>query len=176
METPILDLWSPDPGDDYALTQDLAAMADDIEQAILQNPQIVSVANGTEQTALVNQRILEGRPPTEQAPLFVLRRDYGSRLRLQYTTDGVSWTPVFGFPSRSSGSTTVPAGGITVTYPAGVFSGLPAVVAQPFNTGLVLVPHITSFSTSGFLLRLFTLDGADVGGPAMWIISARGEI
>lgn len=40
METPILKLWSPDNGDDYALVQDLAAVTSDIEDAILNPPYI----------------------------------------------------------------------------------------------------------------------------------------
>lgn len=38
MLTSILNIWSPDLGDQYALTQDLAAMAEDIETAIINPP------------------------------------------------------------------------------------------------------------------------------------------
>lgn len=34
METDVWDLWSPDNSDQYALTQDLARMADDVDEAL----------------------------------------------------------------------------------------------------------------------------------------------
>lgn len=46
MLTTILNIWSPDLGDQYALTQDLAAITEDIENAILNPPYVRITSTG----------------------------------------------------------------------------------------------------------------------------------
>lgn len=177
METPILDIWSPDPGDDYALTQDLAAMADDIEDAILNDTQITYVANVAARTALVNQRTLEGRPPSTTRPLFVFRGDALDRDRLEYTRDGVTWEAVRGKATRMGNTVWVgTTAGVTVTFPTGFFGSVPAVTATPYNNPLVSVAHISDITNTGFLLRLYTLAGNPTTGGCSWAATQPGAI
>lgn len=69
METPILKLWSPDNGDDYALIQDLAAVTSDIEDSIL-NPPYIRLTRTTDVT------------PSSTGHAFQIGPDSGSNLAM----------------------------------------------------------------------------------------------
>lgn len=102
METSNLNLWSPDPGDDYALTQDLAAMADDIDEAITETREAsmrVSVADQAARDAL-----------TKKEGLRVYRED--TNRDEQWT--GTRWMIQPGIENRrfEMARFAVPAGGV----------------------------------------------------------------
>lgn len=58
--------------------------------------------------------------------------------------------------------------GAVVTFPLGRFTTVPAVIATPYNAGLVIVSHISELTRTSFRLRLYTLAGAATTGNCSW--------
>lgn len=84
-------IWTPDSSDNYALTTDLAATADSVQDAITalrgNNAPTVRVANVAER----NAALADHGTPTTSNPLIVFRADAGAGRELEYTTNGTVW-------------------------------------------------------------------------------------
>ena len=84
-------IWTPDSSDNYALTTDLAATADSIQDAITalrgNNAPTVRVANVAERTTA----LADHGTPTSSNPLIVFRADAGAGREIEYTTNGTTW-------------------------------------------------------------------------------------
>lgn len=58
--------------------------------------------------------------------------------------------------------------GVTVTFPSGLFTVPPVVIATPVNAGSVVVPHITNLTKDSFFLRIYLLNGTAATGNCSW--------
>lgn len=151
-------IWSPDSGDDYALTVDLAAMADTAQDAITAN-RVARIGTDAERLALSGGALFEG----------LTFRTTDTRYDWVYT--GGVWVrrmAPFGF---AAGVNTTPATGYRqVSFPSGLFTSPPRVTASGGSQSLVGVPRIVNITTSGFELGIWSLGGTQIAGTGVnWI-------
>jgi hypothetical protein len=168
-------IWTPDSGDDYALTVDLAAMADTIQDALINRAidttTIDYVATVAARTALVSQWTTDGHPVSSSNPMYVHRADADTGRKLEGSVDGITFYPipqagVGGTPYlMAAGSVTVtltasPTGSATITLPASRFGFAPIITATPSNSAFACA--ITAVSTSSATVALRHIDGSSV--------------
>lgn len=151
-------IWSPDSGDDYALTVDLAAMADTTQDAITAN-RVGRIGTDAERLALSGASLFEG----------LTFRTTDTRYDWVYT--GGVWQrrmAPFGF---ATGVNTTPGTGYrSVSFPAGLFTSPPRVVASGGTQANVGVARIRNVTTSGFEVGIWSLGGAQIAGTGVeWI-------
>lgn len=113
-------IWSPDSGDDYALTVDLAAMADTVQDA-LNTVKTYRPLTNTERLALTGGDLFEG--------LIVYTTDTNALWKY----DGSAWG-LFGFgPFKSTQTQATGSGTVTATS-MGALTGIS--VSQGITTGV----------------------------------------
>jgi len=112
-------IWTPDAGDDYALTTDLAAMADTIQEALSDSKNYVPETNAL-RLARTGSDLFEG--------LVVWTTD--TKILWRYTS-GAWVRSLPGQPfAQAAGISPGGSGFITVSFPAGRFTQPPIVTAQ----------------------------------------------
>lgn len=153
-------IWSPDAGDDYALTTDLAAMADTVQDAITDN-RVGRIGTNAERLALAGGDLFEG----------LTFRTTDTKLDWVYTSG--DWTRRMAPFAMAAGIATIGTSETTVTFPAGVFTQPPVVQLTALNptSGQVATPHLGAGgipTSTNFKCRLFNNSGTSIGGTAMW--------
>ena len=193
METSILGLWSPDNGDDYALVQDLAAMADDIEASILNPPYIRMTSMADASMSSTDHPFQIG--PTSGVNLVmdsneIMARNGGAENSLGLNIDGgnvrignseslvvlpgrisaphYAWAQSAGNYSfgtvASAGSSTV-----TISFPVGRFTAPPVVTVSP-QTVSPQLRHVSpaNVTTTSFDLTFYNAGSSAVGLDVCW--------
>lgn len=150
-------IWTPDAGDDYALTVDLAAMADTVQDA-LNTVKTYRVGTNAERIALTGADLFEGLS------------FYATDTNALWRYNGTAWEPRTYAEAR--GRAACPASGVlNVTFPAGRFSVVPNVQATPVNNGTVGFAHITGLTATGMEVRFFSFGGVQIAGNVDWYAS-----
>jgi hypothetical protein len=190
MLTSILQIWSPDGGDQYALTQDLAAIVQDVEDNII-NPPYVRLKNTNDVTYTSTQHAFQIGPTSGENLAMdtneIMVRDGGAPATFGlninggdiWLGDGTSNIRLWGrvnsnhYPwAVSAGSYTfnpVAAGAVvtqTVPFPAGRFTQTPAITlglssTQPQLRGV----GWSNASATGFDLTYSNVGGSSVATP-----------
>lgn len=152
-------IWTPDAGDDYALTTDLAATADTVQDAISR----VRSENGyrtdltdAQRIALTGSDLFEG--------LTVWTKD--TRVRWIYTQS--AWTRVLpgqAYRMAAGSGTTDGTGAGSVQLPAGRFNVTPIISITGTSARF---SAITSKSATSFGVILTNSSGAGVVGNFDW--------
>lgn len=153
-------IWTPDAGDDYALTTDLAAMADTVQDAITAN-RVGRIGTNAQRLALTGADLFEG----------LTFRTTDTRRDWVYTNG--AWVQRMAPYALAGGTATVNVAETTITFPAGVFTQAPSVLqVTPIvpTSGAVATVHIGSNPTStSFKVRLFNNSGISIGGTVSWL-------
>jgi hypothetical protein len=187
MLTDILDIWTPDNGDQYALVQDLAAFADDVENAIL-NPPYIRLTSTFDASPVSTQHAFQIGSSTGQrlimdnfeiasfnggvGGLLALNNDGGtvrignssSEIQISGHLSGsnMAWTMAAGtftFPDIAAGATTTR----TITFPSGKFSVAPRVQVTNRST----LPLYRSSGTSNISATSFDVSYSNSGGTTV---------
>lgn len=191
MLTTVLQIWTPDNGDEYKPVQDLAAMAQDIEDSII-NPPYIRITNTQDASPSSTQHGFQ-IGPTEGVNLIadgneIMARDGGalSVLNLNLGGDvvlggqtGTATLPgrlisnhypwavaagrrVFGNVAAGDSST------VTINLPSGRFSLAPVITVSPVST----VPQVRQVSYSNSSSTSFDITYFNGGGTAAGITVA----
>lgn len=156
------DIWTPDAGDDYALTTDLAAMADTIQDAITAN-RVGRIGTNAQRLALTGADLFEG----------LTFRTTDTRRDWVYTAG--AWVQRMTPFAMAGGVATVNVSETTISFPAGVFTQAPSVLqvtALSPTGGQVATVHIGAGgvpTTTNFKCRLFNNSGTSIGGTVSWL-------
>jgi hypothetical protein len=190
----ILNIWSPDNGDDYALVADLARIVDDVEGAILSPPYVRITGTADATMASTDHPLQIG--PTAGVNLIIdnneiIARNGGANNGLGLNLDGgnvglgnsesiisipghingaaMAWAMAGG--SLSMGSIAAGTEGTqNVTFPSGKFSTAP-ILALAVNSS---IPHlratsVTSVSSTGFTVVQRNDTGSTSSAAVSWI-------
>lgn len=153
-------IWTPDAGDDYALTTDLAATADTIQAAITAN-RVGRIGTNAQRLALSGANLYEG----------LTFRTTDTRRDWVYTNG--AWVQRMAPFAMAGGMATLNVAATTVNFPAGVFTQVPTVLQiTPIvpNSSQVATVHLGANPTiSGFSARLFNNSGVSIGGTVSWL-------
>lgn len=154
-------IWSPDAGDDYALTTDLAAMADTVQDAINAN-RVGRIGTNAERLALTGGDLFEG----------LTFRTTDTRRDWVYTSG--AWTQRMAPYALATGTATIGTTETTVNFPASLFTQVPnlqlTVASTPgAQVGVIFRgTGVNAPTTSNFKVRIFSLGGASIGGTVDW--------
>lgn len=195
MLTSVLNIWTPDQGDLYALIQDLAATAQDVEDAIL-NPPYIRLTNTADASPTSTEHAFQ-IGPTSGANLIadqneVMARNGGANAELFLNPNGgdvtigdvgdvvrirghvnspyLPWAMAavsYVFPDIASGATMTR----TVPLPAGRFTEAPVVVSAYFSS----LPQLRSIgvgatSTTGIEINYTNTGGTTVTAPRVHLV------
>lgn len=153
-------IWSPDSGDDYALTTDLAGMADTVQDAITAN-RVGRIGTNAQRLALTGTDLFEG----------LTFRTTDTRRDWVYT--GGAWVQRMAPFAVAGGVATVGTGVTTISFPSGVFTRAPEVLqVTPLvpTGGQVGTPHVGENPTAAsFKCRIFNQGGSSIGGTVSWL-------
>lgn len=154
-------IWSPDAGDDYALTTDLAALADTVQDAITAN-RVSRIGTDAQRLALTGGELFEG----------LTFRTTDTRRDWVYT--GGAWVQRMAPFALASGTATIGTGETTVNFPASTFTQIPKLQLTVATTpsAQVAVTFLgtgaNAPTTSNFKVRIFSLGGVSIGGTLDW--------
>lgn len=194
MLTPILSIWTPDNGDDYALVQDLATIADDVEGAILNPPYIRITGTGDASLASTTHGFQVG--PTAGLNIIadgdeIMARNAGATTTLYINNDGgdirlgnetsdvripgrvvgthYPWAQAAGVASISATLAQGAFDEVTVTFPAGRFTANPIMSVSANNVRYSI--SVLSLSTTGATFRYanWSTGNATSGGSLYWV-------
>lgn len=150
-------LYSPDSSDPYALTQDLGAMQDSVQTALVRRANAY-VGTSAQRNAFTT------------APVGTIWSDTNGS-RLVYKRGASSWEPVSPERVEAKGKVTItvsnpdPGATVNVTFPSGTFSSPPLVfVSKQTGGGARLIPYVASVTASGFQAGVYSGDGSGTGG------------
>lgn len=161
-------LKTPDAGDQYALVQDLGALADTVQNAL------------TRRANLVLGTVAARNAFTASAPQGIHWQDTDGTNLFEWVMRNGTWDRA-DKPSSFSGSVTTPSAAtnstvtVAVTFPAGAFTSTPRVVLQNTSApaaarNMILRP--TSVSTAGFTVSAHNYDTSTYNAVVHWIASA----
>lgn len=188
MLTPILEIWTPDLGDEYAPVQDLATMADTIEYAIL-NPPRVRIRSTADASPTSTQHGFQVGPDEGENLIAdideIMARNGGAPARLSLNRNGGDVaigdsSTTFFFEGRmdatnyafaiSAGSYTFSpiAGGDVVTNTVNFPSSSRFTVAPIISLALFSTqPHLRAIGYSNVTTNGFDLTYSNVGGDSV---------
>lgn len=151
-------IWSPDSGDDYALTVDLAAMADTVQDAINDN-RVGRIGTNAERLALTGTDLFEG----------LTFRTTDTRYDWVYT--GGVWQRRMAPYGFAKGTVNTPSSGyLTVNFPAGTFSVAPSVVASNGLQANIGVSRVINVTATSFQVGIWAISGVQIAGSGVsWI-------
>ena len=151
-------LKTPDAGDQYALVQDLGALADTVQNALTRRGNLY-VGTSAQRSAFTTAPNGSRWQDTNGDQLEWVRLAGSWRLDAWHTTISI---PVTG----SAGATA------TVTYPTGAFSSNPIVQVSRASSGLAkYVPYSNSPTASSVVVGVFAGDGTSGTGTALLSVS-----
>lgn len=183
MLSAILNIWSPDLGDGYALTTDLARIVDDIEQAIISPPYIRLTATGDASSVSTAHAFQIG--PTDGVNLIadqneIMARNGGNFNTLLLNYDGGdlslgnqqsttsvrgrlnpshdSWGSAAGrVPSTAFSGSPGTVSSVSVTFPVGRFTATPVItpVVATVAPQLRMAAH-SNRSASGMTINQYS--------------------
>lgn len=152
-------IWTPDAGDDYALTTDLAAMADTVQDAITDLRSDIGYRTDltdAQRLALTGGDLFEGL------------RVWTTDTRVLWTYTQSAWVrslPGQPYMMAAGSGTTNSSGDATVTLPAGRFNVTPSIVITGTSARY---STIASKSSTSFSVILANSSGTGVAGTFDW--------
>lgn len=144
-------LYSPDSSDPYALTQDLGAMQDSVQSALVRRANAY-VGTSAQRNAFTS------------APVGTIWSDTNGS-RLVYKRGASSWEPVSPPVVEAKGQVSVSvvssnSGSVTVSLPTGRFSAPPLVfLSKQSGGGAKFIPYASSITASSFNVGVYSGDG-----------------
>lgn len=159
-------LKTPDAGDQYALVQDLGALADTVQNALKRRANLML---GT---------VAERNAFTASAPQGIHWQDTDGTNLFEWVMRNGTWDRA-DKPSSVSGTGTLsmPVGSSTanVTFPAGSFTTAPRVLINfggPLSNARFIDYRATGVSTAGFTVDGYNSGTSTVSSTYVWIASA----
>lgn len=154
-------LYSPDSSDPYALTQDLGAMQDSVQTALVRRANAY-VGTSAQRNAFTT------------APVGTIWSDTNGN-REVWKWSGSEWGSLIDLSGRApfamaAGRVSTPASGVaTVTLPAGRFSQAPLITATTADLTTLAIPWVRDHTTTSFTVRTFNYLGTQVAGTVDWV-------
>lgn len=143
-------IWSPDNGGAYAVVQDLAALAQDVDDAIgAATPSASTTVPGLARYATQAEVNTPVSSTLAVSPVTLREVPY----RAFAEAAGIVSTPASGY--------------LTVTFPVGRFSVAPVVTASGGSQPLVSVARIIDVTSTEFKIGIWSLGGAQVAGTGV---------
>lgn len=156
-------LKTPDAGDQYALVQDLGALADTVQNALKRRANLML---GT---------VAERNAFTASAPQGIHWQDTDGTNLFEWVMRNGSWERAGGSSTAAgAGTLTMPTGGstTTVSFPPGSFTSAPRVLinfAGPMSNAQYVNYRATVVSADGFTVDGFNSGGTSINSSFVWI-------